>query len=80
MLPEEKSEAVVRGLRAAFGVGEFEEIAKVTGGRTNSLVFLLKIIVRAEDPSRHYENAGRLRRRAWLRSCGLPSIRPAPTC
>lgn len=30
MLPEENNEAVVRGKGAAFGVGEFEDIAKVT--------------------------------------------------
>ena len=63
MIPQEKSEAVRRGLLEAFGVADYDDIAKVTGGHTNSLVsrvvvrgtpYLLKIIVRAEDPTRHY--------------------------
>lgn len=65
MVPQEKNAAVIQGLRAAFGVTAFEDIAVVSGGHTNSLVFrivvsgtayLLKIIVRAEDPTRHYES------------------------
>ena len=32
MIPEEKSEAVTRGLREAFGVTEFEDISRITGG------------------------------------------------
>jgi aminoglycoside phosphotransferase (APT) family kinase protein len=63
MIPQEKSEAVTRGLREAFGVTEFDDISKITGGHTSSLVFriivrgspyLLKIITRKEDPTRHY--------------------------
>jgi aminoglycoside phosphotransferase (APT) family kinase protein len=63
MIPQEKSEAVTRGLREAFGVTEFEDISRITRGHTSSLVFriivrgspyLLKIITRAEDPTRHY--------------------------
>ena len=63
MIPEEKSVAVTRGLREAFGVTEFEDISTITGGHTSSLVFriivrgspyLLKIIRRADDPTRHY--------------------------
>src|SRR6185437_9133419 len=63
MIPEEKREAVVRALREAFGGEQFEDISQITKGRTNSPVFrivaqgspyLLKIITRAEDPSRHY--------------------------
>ncbi|MGC4050566.1 MAG: phosphotransferase [Paludibaculum sp.] len=63
MIPQEKQEAVLRGLQAAFGVPDFEEISVLTGGHTNSLVYrivvggkpyVLKIIVRAEDPTRHY--------------------------
>jgi thiamine kinase-like enzyme len=63
MIPQEKSEAVTRALRAAFGATEFEDISRMTGGHTSSLVFriivrgspyLLKIITRAEDPTRHY--------------------------
>jgi hypothetical protein len=63
MIPQEKSEAVTRGLRQAFGVTEFENISRITKGQTLSLVFrivvrgspyLLKMILRAEDPTRHY--------------------------
>jgi aminoglycoside phosphotransferase (APT) family kinase protein len=63
MIPQEKSEAVTRGLREAFGVTGFEDISVVSGGHTPSLVYriivrgspyLLKIITRAEDPGRHY--------------------------
>ncbi len=63
MIPQEKSEAVTRGLREAFGVTGFEEISRITRGRTASLVYrivvsgspyLLKIITRPEDPTRHY--------------------------
>jgi aminoglycoside phosphotransferase (APT) family kinase protein len=63
LIPQEKSDAVTRGLREAFGVTELEDITRITRGRTNSLVFriivrgspyLLKIITRTEDPTRHY--------------------------
>jgi aminoglycoside phosphotransferase (APT) family kinase protein len=63
MIPPEKSAAVTRGLREAFGVTEFEDISRITKGHTSSLVFrivlrgspyLLKIITRTEDPTRHY--------------------------
>ncbi|HLK64949.1 MAG TPA: phosphotransferase [Bryobacteraceae bacterium] len=63
MIPQEKSEAVTRGLREAFGVTEFADISRITKGHTTSLVFriivggspyLLKIIMRSEDPTRHY--------------------------
>lgn len=66
MIPQEKSDAVARGLQKAFDVTAFDSIDVVTGGHTNSLVFrivvqgspfLLKIITRAEDPTtttRHY--------------------------
>src|SRR5580704_10023762 len=63
MIPEEKHEAVMRGLREAFGASEFEDIARIIGGHTSSLVFriivrgspyFLKIILRSEDPTRHY--------------------------
>jgi aminoglycoside phosphotransferase (APT) family kinase protein len=63
MIPQEKSEAVARGLREAFRVKEFEDISRITRGHTSSLVFriivrgsphLLKIITRTEDPTRHY--------------------------
>lgn len=63
MIPVDRVDAVRRGMRDAFGVETFDAIAPVTGGHTASLVFrvevrgtpyLLKIITRAEDPSRHY--------------------------
>ena len=63
MIPQENSEAVTRGLRQAFGVTEFDDISRITRGRTPSLVFrmvvrgspyLLKIITRTEDQTRHY--------------------------
>src|SRR3954471_14328679 len=65
MIPEEKYEAVTRGLSEAFGTTTLDEISKVYGGQTSSLVFrivvrrspyLLKIITRAESPARHYTN------------------------
>jgi len=65
MIPEEKSATVRRGLDEAFGVTEFDDIARITKGHTSSLVFrivvrgrpyLLKIITRADDPTRHYES------------------------
>jgi aminoglycoside phosphotransferase (APT) family kinase protein len=63
MIPQEKLAAVTVGLREAFGVNEFEDISRITKGHTSSLVFrmivrgspyLLKIITRTEDPTRHY--------------------------
>jgi hypothetical protein len=39
MIPQEKSEAVARGLREAFGVTEFGDTTRITRGRTPSLVF-----------------------------------------
>jgi aminoglycoside phosphotransferase (APT) family kinase protein len=62
MIPQEKSEAVTRGLREAFGVTEFEDIRMIKG-LASSMVFrivvrgspfLLKISTRASDPARHY--------------------------
>jgi hypothetical protein len=63
MIPPDKIEAVTRGLREAFGVTQLEDISPVSGGHTPSLVFrivvagspyLMKIITRKEDPTRHY--------------------------
>jgi aminoglycoside phosphotransferase (APT) family kinase protein len=65
MIPQEKSAAVTRGLLQAFGVTEFEEIRMMTKGNATSRVFrivvrgspfLLKIIMRTDDPTRHYTN------------------------
>jgi len=62
MIPQEKSAAVTRGLRDAFGVTEFEDI-RVIKNLASSLVFrivvqgsrfLLKISSRTNDPGRHY--------------------------
>jgi len=64
MIPQEKCAAVTRALHEAFGVSEFEDIQPITKGHTSSLVFrivvrgrpyLLKIITRTDDPTRHYE-------------------------
>jgi len=58
MIPPDKCTAVIRGLREAFGVTEFEDIGALTKGQTSSLVyrivvrktpFLLKIITRTYD-------------------------------
>jgi len=63
MIPEAKNTAVAHGLREAFGVTEFEDIQMITKGQTSSLVFrivvggspfLLKIILRTDDPTCHY--------------------------
>ena len=63
MIPQEKSASVTRGLREAFGVTEFDDIRRLTGGHTSSLVFrivvrgspfVLKIIMRTDDPTRHF--------------------------
>ncbi|MEO7192957.1 MAG: phosphotransferase [Vicinamibacterales bacterium] len=63
MIPPDKTEAVALGLRDAFGISHIDDISRMTGGHTPSLVFrvvvrgapyLLKIITRAEDPTRHY--------------------------
>jgi thiamine kinase-like enzyme len=63
MIPETKKDAVARGLREAFGVTEFQDIRTMTKGQTTSLVFrivvrgspfLLKIILRTDDPTCHY--------------------------
>jgi thiamine kinase-like enzyme len=63
MIPQEKSAAVTRGLREAFGVTEFEEIYELAGGLNANPVFrvvvrgsafLLRINMRAGDLTRHY--------------------------
>jgi hypothetical protein len=63
MIPQEMYEPVGRGLRKTFGVTEFEDISIITRGHTSSPVFrlivrgspyLLKIITRTEDPTRHF--------------------------
>jgi aminoglycoside phosphotransferase (APT) family kinase protein len=66
MIPQEKIQAVARGLREAFGVTEFEDIREMTKGRTSALVFrivvqgrayLLRIIMQTNSmlgPARHF--------------------------
>jgi thiamine kinase-like enzyme len=63
MIPQEKSAAVARGLREAFGVTEFEDIRELAGGLGANPVFrivvrgsafLLRINLRAGDLTRHY--------------------------
>jgi len=64
MIPETKKDAVSRALREAFGATEFEDIQGITKGNATSLVFrivvrgspyLLKIIMRIDDPTCHYK-------------------------
>jgi aminoglycoside phosphotransferase (APT) family kinase protein len=66
MIPQEKSAAVARGMREAFGVAEFDDIRQMTKGRTSALVFrivvqghpyLLRIIMNTNSilgPTRHF--------------------------
>src|SRR5947207_5906746 len=63
MIPQEKSAAVTRGLREAFGVTELEDIRELAGGLGANPVFrivvrgsafLLRINMRTGDLTRHY--------------------------
>ena len=64
MIPQEKNEAVTRGLREAFGEAEFEDISRLTRGRSPGILvfrivvqgraYLLRIIMRTDDPTRHF--------------------------
>jgi thiamine kinase-like enzyme len=62
MIPQEKSEAVTRGLREAFGVTELENLHMIKDLASSKVFriivrgspFLLKISTRAHDPARHY--------------------------
>ena len=63
MIPQEKSAAVTRGLREAFGVTVFEDIRMLKKGLSTALVFrivvrgspfLLRIITRTDDPTCHF--------------------------
>jgi aminoglycoside phosphotransferase (APT) family kinase protein len=63
MIPPEKSDAVVRAVREAFGVDRYEEIRELTGPRAANPVFrivvqgfpyLLRINLRAGDLTRHF--------------------------
>jgi len=62
-IPEEKIPAVSRALCEAFGSPEYERIRRITVGNTTSRVFrivvagssfLLKVILRKDDATRHY--------------------------
>jgi aminoglycoside phosphotransferase (APT) family kinase protein len=66
MIPESKNAAVVRALREAFDVAEFEDIRMLTAGLSSALVFrivvrgrpyLLRVITRTDemsDPTRQF--------------------------
>ncbi|HZU28258.1 MAG TPA: phosphotransferase [Bryobacteraceae bacterium] len=63
MIPQEKSEAVTRALREAFGVSEFEDIRRVMKGLPMTLKYrimvrgrpyLLRVIMRSDDATRHF--------------------------
>src|SRR4051794_17365827 len=64
MIPDEKSAAVTLGLREAFGVTAFEDIVRLTRGRSPGILvfrivvrgrpYLLRIIMRTDDPTRHF--------------------------
>ena len=62
MIPPEKSEAVARGLREAFGLTEFEDIRTIkdlASSRVFRIIvrgsaYLLKISTRTSDPALHY--------------------------
>jgi len=62
LIPQEKSAAVTRALREAFGVTEFEDIRMIKNLAASmvfrivvrGLPFLLKISTRTSDPRRHY--------------------------
>src|SRR5690349_18744626 len=65
MIPEDRTEAVERALRTAFGVTTFDSIEMLTRGNPTNRVFrihvggspyLLKIILRTDSPARHYAN------------------------
>jgi len=65
MIPPEYQDAVDRGLRTAFCTTKLVGIAPITKGNTPSLVYrivvgsapyVLKIITRPEDQTRHYTN------------------------
>ena len=63
IIPREKAPAVTRALRETFGVSDYEDITRITVGNTTSRVFrivvkgapfLLKMILRSDDATRHY--------------------------
>jgi thiamine kinase-like enzyme len=66
MIPQDKSAAVTRALQEAFGVTAFEDIRPMAEGNSTTLKhrivvggapYLLRIILRKDDPTRHFANA-----------------------
>ncbi|MCB9384503.1 MAG: phosphotransferase [Bryobacterales bacterium] len=62
-IPDEKSAAVARAFRDCFGVSEWDDLEPLTRGESSALVYraavagrlyLLRIIMREEDPTRHF--------------------------
>jgi hypothetical protein len=65
MIPQEKAAAVTLALREAFGTTTFDDIQRITRGLSSTLKFrivvqgssfLLRIILRPDDPTRHFSN------------------------
>jgi len=66
MIPQEKSAAVSQALDEAFGVTSFEDIQRLTLGRSPGIHvfrivvqgrrYLLRVIMRTDDPTRHFAN------------------------
>jgi aminoglycoside phosphotransferase (APT) family kinase protein len=63
IIPQEKAPAVTRALRETFGVSDYDAITRITVGNATSRVFrivvkgvpfLLKMILRTDDATRHY--------------------------
>lgn len=66
LIPQDKTAAVARSLREAFGVAEFEDIRRITKGRSPGILvfrivvrgrpFLLRVITRTDSigPARHF--------------------------
>ncbi len=65
MIPEEKSGAVSRALSEAFGVTSFDDVTRLTLGRSPGVFvfrivvrgrpYLLRVIMRTDDATRHFE-------------------------
>ena len=81
MIPEDKKQAVERGLREAFGVTEFEDIRQLTEGLSSALIF--RIVVRGTPYllARHHTDRcdGRPDATLWIyesrRGCGACAAR-----
>jgi hypothetical protein len=85
MIPQEKSAAVTRGLREAFGVTAFEDICVITRSLTSALIFrivvrrspfLLRVITRTDamnDPARQFTCMKAAAKQVWRRMSGTPA-------